>query len=125
MKEINTKWGKIYIEDYEFDRHKPYQREEEGRIKLFDSDQRYLDYYNADMTREEYDDIIDGIENAEEIDDFLYEYIFYGNKEDTLKWIKETYGEDDNEIFINQNGEPTNEFINRIGETYLVHECFF
>ena len=124
MKEINTKWGKIYIEDYEFDRHKPYQREEEDRIKLFDSDQRYLDYYDADMTREEYDDIIDGIENAKEIDDFLYEYIFYGNKEETLKWIKETYGEDDDEIFIDHNGKPTNEFINRIGETYLVHENF-
>ena len=124
MKEINTKWGKIYIEDYEFDRHKPYQREEEDRIKLFDSDQRYLDYYDADMTHEEYDDIIDGIENAKEIDDFLYEYIFYGNKEETLKWIKETYGEDDDEIFIDHNGKPTNEFINRIGETYLVHENF-
>ena len=124
MREINTKWGKIYIEDYEFDRHKPYQREEEDRIKLFDSDQNYLDYYDADMTREEYDDIIDGIENAEEIDDFLYEYIFYGNKEETLKWIRETYGENDDEIFIDHNGKPTNEFINRIGKTYLVHENF-
>ena len=124
MREINTKWGKIYIEDYEFDRHKPYQREEEDRIKLFDSDKNYLDYYDADMTREEYDDIIDGIENAKEIDDFLYEYIFYGNKEETLKWIKETYGESDDEIFIDHNGKPTNEFINRIGETYLVHENF-
>ena len=124
MREINTKWGKIYIEDYEFDRHKPYQREEEDRIKLFDSDKRYLDYYDADMTREEYDDIIDGIENAKEIDDFLYEYIFYGNKEETLRWIEETYGENDDEIFIDHNGKPTNEFINRIGETYLVHENF-
>ena len=123
MREINTKWGKIYIEDYEFDRHRPYQREEEDRIKLFDSDQRYLDYYDAEMTREEYDDIIDGIENAKEIDDFLYEFIFYGNKEDTIKWVKETYGEDE-ELFIDHNGKPTNEFINRIGETYLVHENF-
>lgn len=123
MREINTKWGKIYIEDYEFDRHKPYQREEEDRIKLFDSDQQYLDYYPGDISKEEYEDIIDGIENAEEIDDFLYEYIFYGNKEETLKWIKETYGEDD-EIFIDHNRKPINEFINRIGETYLIHEDF-
>lgn len=122
MKQLNTKWGPIYIEDYEFDRHKPYQREEEDRIKVFDSDHRYLDYYGADMTKEEYDDICDGIEKSETLDNFLYEYQFTGTKEEAVKWIKETF--DDNNDFIDKNGKPINEYINRIGQTYLVHENF-
>ena len=122
MREINTKWGKIYIEDYEFDRHKPYQREEEDRIKLFDSDQRYLDYYNADMTREEYDDIIDGIENAKEIDDFLYEVQFHGTWKEVYDWIYEIA--DIHEQFCDENDVPINEYVNRIGETYIIHEDY-
>lgn len=122
MREINTKWGKIYIEDYEFDRHKPYQRAEEDRIKLFDSDKRYLDYYDADMTREEYDDIIDGIENAKEIDDFLYDFQFYGTEKEVYDWIYDI--SDIHEDVADENGVPLNEFINRIGETYLVHDNY-
>lgn len=122
MREINTKWGKIYIEDYEFDRHKPYQREEEDRIKVFDSDHRYLDYYDADMTREEYDDIIDGIEKSETLDNFLYEMQFYGTWKEVYDWIYETF--DIHEEFCDENGIPINEYINRIGNIYIVHEDF-
>ncbi len=122
MKQLNTKWGPLYIEEYNFDRHKPYQREEEDRIKIFDSDQNYLDYYDADMTQEEYNDICDGIENSDTLDNFLYEFQFAGTKEETIKWIKETF--DDNNDFIDENGKPTNEYINRIGQTYIVHENF-
>lgn len=42
MKQINTKFGTIYIEEWEFDHHKPWQREEEDRVKIFDSNERYL-----------------------------------------------------------------------------------
>ena len=48
MKEIKTKFGTIYIEEWEFDRHKPWQREEEDRIKIFDSNENYLDHFSAD-----------------------------------------------------------------------------
>ena len=34
MKEINTKFGKVYIEEWKFDHHKPLFREEETKIKL-------------------------------------------------------------------------------------------
>lgn len=122
MREINTKWGKIYIEDYEFDRHKPYQREEEDRIKLFDSDQRYLDYYPGDISREEYEDIIDGIEHSETLDNFLYEMQFYGTEKEVYDWIYETA--DIHEQFVDENGKPINEYINRIGNIYIVHEDF-
>ena len=122
MREINTKWGKIYIEDYEFDRHKPYQREEEDRIKLFDSDKRYLDYYDADMTREEYDDICEGIEKSETLDNFLYEMQFHGTWKEVYDWIYETF--DIHEEFCDENGIPNNEYVNRIGETYIIHEDY-
>ena len=122
MKQLNTKWGPLYIEDYEFDRHKPYDREEGDRIKLFDSDHRYLDYYNADMTREEYDDICDGIEKSETLDNFLYEMQFNGTLQEVKDWIAKTF-EDDIEI-VDENGKPINEYVNRIGETYIIHENF-
>lgn len=116
MREINTKWGPVYIEDYEFDRHKPYQREEEDRIKLFDSDKNYLDYYPADISHEEYEDIIDGIRKADELDDSLYEMEAYGSKEWLESYLKLHYKDIH---IVNENGER-NEFINRIGNTYIL-----
>ena len=38
MQKVITRFGTIYIEDL-------HDREEEDRIKVFDSNQRYLDYY--------------------------------------------------------------------------------
>lgn len=52
MKEIKTKFGTIYVEEGAFDRHKPWQREEEDKVKIFDSNKRYLDYFSVDTLEE-------------------------------------------------------------------------
>lgn len=46
MKEIKTKFGVLYIEDAE-------EREEAGRIKLYDSRKCYLDYLSVENCSEE------------------------------------------------------------------------
>ena len=58
MKAIETKFGTIYIEEWEYDRHKPWQREEEDRVKIFDSNENYIDYLSAELVEEnaEYDE---------------------------------------------------------------------
>ena len=84
MKQINTKFETIYIEEWEFDRHKPWQREEEDRVKIFDSNERYLDYFSADSIEENagYDNITpqelldkyaSDFANMETIEEFLDE----------------------------------------------------
>lgn len=69
MKEIKTKFGKLYIEDFEYDRHKPWIREEEDRIKLYDSKGRYFDYFpmTETVTKEEYSGYINFIETSPNI----------------------------------------------------------
>lgn len=55
MKEITLKNfnnAKIYIEDLEYDHHNPAGREEEDRIKVFDSFERYMDYWDMDLLEE-------------------------------------------------------------------------
>lgn len=46
LKEVNTPVGTIYIEDFLF-------REEDDRIKIYDSDKKYLDYISLETIEEE------------------------------------------------------------------------
>ena len=49
MRAIETKFGTIYIETLEYDRHCPAMREEEDRIKIFDSREEYMDYWAMEI----------------------------------------------------------------------------
>lgn len=92
MKKFITPVGILYTEEAEYDRHKPFLREEEWCLKIFDSDKKYLDFFDIE-TLQEYADflstnidgalerIFDNLSKATNIEDFLdklglnYEFI--------------------------------------------------
>lgn len=52
MKTFETPMGILYTEEAEYDRHKPFLREEEWCLKIFDSDKKYLDYFDIGLLQE-------------------------------------------------------------------------
>lgn len=62
MKKIETKFGTLYIEEENDER-------ENGRIKIYDSENRYFDYYNLEY-----------LEEGKTVAEFV---------EETAKWIAE------------------------------------
>lgn len=114
MREIKTKFGKLYIEDLEYDRHKPWMREEEDRIKLYDSKFKYFDYFivTDTFTKEEYENYIRSIQTSPNIEWLLdllginYELVTK-NKKEAQDYL------DDNDI-------ENNEWVNIIGDYYII-----
>ncbi len=147
MKAINTKFGTIYIEDLEYDRHNPAGREEEDRIKIFDSLGRYLDYWTMDALmgiatssdttiEEEYQSIIHSCENADNLKDFCPDIRYATNDVEKMALFMQADYDLDIErqeliamIFTkNRKGIEelvlSNDFINKIGDWYiLIEEC--
>lgn len=122
MKEIELKFdGKIYIESFG-------EQEEEDRIKVFDSDKEYLDYFSVESLAE-MAEIYDGMriqdmldvyaakmeekEGVVELLDFLC-INWYGIYPNKAALIKAT-GMDIHEV-------DNNEWINHIGEYYILIE---
>lgn len=146
MKAIDTKFGTIYIEDLEYDRHCPAMREEEDRIKIFDSDERYMDCWTIDSlvdqadcehkTLEEvYQDIIVRYEQANSLDaicpdirfetEDLEKFVLFMEVDGYLE-VRESHIID---AMFSSNGKETllgfikdHEWVNRIGNTYLLIE---
>lgn len=146
MKEIKTKFGVIYIEDLEYDHHCPAMREEEDRIKIFDSDKRYMDYWDmetlyeqADMTNQSleaiYEEIIKRYEETDSLDaicpDIRYEntdiekFILFMVVDGCLE-VRESHVID---AMFSPNSKETlfgyikdHEWVNRIGDYYLLIE---
>ena len=132
MKQINTKFGTIYIEEWEFDRHKPWQREEEDRVKIFDSNGRYLDYLSAELVEEnaKYEHITpqelldkhaSKLANAKTIEDLLdmldVDYEFVGTKDETIAYLHNELNWD----LPSEDYNPLdNEWVNKIGDYYIV-----
>lgn len=144
MKQVNTKYGTIYIEDLEYDRHRPNWREEEDRIKIFDSDKNYMDCWHMDTledfartenkTLEEvYQDIIRRYEDAEYLDEICPDVRF--DTDDIEKFVLfmkvDGYLDIENQdlifdIFHNpdklREHIKGHEWVNRIGNHYLLIE---
>lgn len=122
MRKINNNYlGDFYIEELE-------NREEQDRVKLYDSDGKYLDYLpierydETDPTEEEqYNGYIDVLKNFKNIPDLMNwlvcDYDFIGNKDQTNEYIRK-------ELNLGSSSEdhnpPANEWVNRIGDTYIV-----
>lgn len=148
MKEIKTKFGVIYIEDLEYDHHRPNMREEEDRIKVFDSLKRYMDYWSMDLlfdyvemenkTLEEvYEDIIHRYENADNLDAIcpdirfqttdLEKFVLFAEVDGYLE-VRESHIID---AIFSPDGQETllgyikdHEYVNKIGDTYLLIEQY-
>ena len=132
MKQINTKFGTIYIEEWEFDHHKPWQREEEDRVKIFDSNERYLDHLSAELVEEnaEYEHVTsqelldkhaNKLANAKTIEDLLdmldIDYEFVGTKDETIAYLHNELNWD----LPSEDYNPLeNEWVNKIGDYYIV-----
>ena len=132
MKQINTKFGTLYIEEWEFDCRKPWQREEEDRVKIFDSNKRYLGHLPAELVEEnaEYEHITpqelldkhaSKLANAKTIEDLLdmldVDYEFVGTKDETIAYLHNELNWD----LPSEDYNPLdNEWVNKIGDYYIV-----
>ena len=132
MKQINTKFGTLYIEEWEFDCHKPLQREEEDRVKIFDSNKNCIDYESAELVEEnaEYEHITpqelldkhaSKLANAKTIEDLLdmldIDYEFVGTKDETIAYLHNELNWD----LPSEDYNPLdNEWVNKIGDYYIV-----
>lgn len=118
LKLINNKNinGKFYIENFD-------EREEEDRVKIYDSDENYLDYLplEEDDTpiEEQYNNYVEMLEQFKTIEEMMDWLVcdceFIGKKSEAIKYVLTEW---------NLPGEETdpldNEWVNRIGDTYII-----
>ena len=122
MRKINNNYlGDFYIEELE-------NREEQDRVKLYDSDEKYLEYLpierydDADPTEEEqyqgYIEMLESFKNVLYLMDWLVcSCEFIGNKDQTIKYLHEEL----NWELPSEDYNPLdNEWVNRIGDIYIV-----
>lgn len=118
MRKINNKNinGKFYIENFD-------EREEKDRIKIYDSDENYLDYLplKEDDTpiEEQYNHYVEMLESFETVEELLNWLVcdceFIGNKSEAIKYILTEWNLPDDEC------DPLDsEWVNRIGDTYII-----
>ena len=122
MRKINNNYlGTFYIEELE-------NREEQDRVKIYDSDEKYLDYLplerydDFDPTEEEQDQgYIEMLESFKTVPDLMEWLVssweFIGDKDQTIKYLHEELNWD----LPSEDYNPLdNEWVNRIGDTYIV-----
>ena len=122
MRKINNNYlGTFYIEELE-------NREEQDRVKLYDSDENYLDYLpierydDTDPTEEEqYQGYIEMLESFKTVPDLMEWLVssweFIGDKDQTIKYLHEELNWD----LPSEDYNPLdNEWVNRIGDIYIV-----
>lgn len=122
MRKINNNYlGTFYIEELE-------KREEQDRVKLYDSDEKYLEYLpierydDADPTEEEqyqgYIEMLESFKNVLYLMDWLVcRCEFIGDKDQTIKYLHEEL----NWELPSEDYNPLdNEWVNRIGDIYIV-----
>lgn len=120
MRKINNNYlGDFYIEELE-------NREEQDRVKLFDSDENYLDYLplerydDTDPTFEEqYDGYIKMLESFETVSELMDWLVcdcdFIGSESDAIKYVLTEWNLPDDEC------DPLDsEWVNRIGDIYII-----
>ena len=120
MRKINNNYlVTFYIEELE-------NREEQDRVKLYDSDENYLDYLplercdDTDPTEEEqyngYIKMLESFKNTPDLMDWLVcDCGFIGNKSDAIKYVLTEWNLPDDEC------DPLDsEWVNRIGDIYVV-----
>lgn len=145
MKAINTKFGTIYIEDLEYDRHCPAMREEEDRIKIFDSLGRYLDYWSMECLEdfvesenktleEAYQDIFRRYEDADNLSTFCPDIRYATNDAEKMAlFMQADYdldidGRELVAMIFTKNSKKleelvlSNDFVNKIGDWYILIE---
>ena len=111
MREINTQFGKIFIKDYD--------ESELDCFAVFDSDGRYMDEYSTSIihNKENYEALVKYLENAPYMDMIVPSIEYRGTKDEMNKYMDEVHGCDE---VIWEDGLPHHDWINRIGEEYIL-----
>ena len=123
MRKINNKNinGKFYIENFD-------EREEKDRVKIYDSDENYLDYLPLDQIdvddtpiEEQYNNYVEMLESFKTIEEMMDWLVcdceFIGNKDRTIEYLHKELNWD----LPSENYNPLdNEWVNRIGDIYIV-----
>ena len=121
MRKINNKNinGNFFIENFD-------EREEQDRVKIYDSDENYLDYLPLDQIdvddtpiEEQYNNYIEMLESFKTIEEMLDWLVcdceFIGKKSEAIKYVLTEWNLPDEET------DPLdNEWVNRIGDTYII-----
>ena len=121
MRKINNKNinGNFFIENFD-------EREEQDRVKIYDSDKNYLDYLPLDQIDvndtpiekqyNNYIQMLEGFKTIEEMMDWLVcDCEFIGKKSEAIKYVLTEWNLPDEET------DPLdNEWVNRIGDTYII-----
>lgn len=120
LKLINNKNinGNFFIENFD-------EREEKDRVKIYDSDENYLDYLPLEeddtQIEEQYNNYVEMLEQFKTIEEMMDWLVcdceFIGNKDRTIEYLHKELNWD----LPNENYNPLdNEWVNRIGDTYIV-----
>ena len=134
MKEINTKFGKLYIDEFTDDRH---TGRNESKIKLYDSNEQYMDYFetetfyeiaeiNERTPEEEFEIYIKFLENCDTIESLVKNTVLDGYELITQSWkeVAAYLG-----IALKDEARAlqevdNNEWVNQIGDYFIVvSEC--
>lgn len=121
LKLINNKNinGNFFIENFD-------EREEQDRIKIYDSDKNYLDYLPLDQIdvndtpiEKQYNNYIEMLESFKTIEEMMDWLVcdceFIGKKSEAIKYVLTEWNLPDEET------DPLdNEWVNRIGDTYII-----
>lgn len=117
---INKNFGHFYIEELN-------GREEQNRIKIYDSEMNYLDYLPLDADDDDktiaqrYEKYVAKLESFEIIEEMLdwlaLDYEFVGFKDDTIAYLHNELNWD---LPSEEYNPLDNEWVNRIGNTYIV-----
>lgn len=123
MRKINNKNinGNFFIENFD-------EREEKDRVKIYDSDENYLDYLPLDQIdvndtpiEEQYNNYVEMLEQFKTIEEMMDWLVcdceFIGNKDQTIEYLHKELNWD----LPSKDYNPLdNEWVNRIGNIYIV-----
>ena len=123
MRKINNKNinGNFFIENFD-------EREEQDRVKIYDSDENYLDYLPLDQidvddtpSEEQYNNYIEMLKSFKTIEEMMDWLVcdceFIGNKDQTIEYLHKELNWD----LPSEDYDPLkNEWINRIGDVYIL-----
>lgn len=120
MRKINNNYlGTFYIEELE-------NREEQDRVKLYDSNENYLDYLSLERyddtdptVEEQYRGYIETLESFKTVPDLMNWLVcdcdFIGSKSEAIKYVLTEWNLPDDEC------DPLDsEWVNRIGDVYII-----
>lgn len=116
---INKNFGHFYIEELN-------NREEQDRVKIYDSEMNYLDYLplhedDDETIDQQYNRYVAKLESFETIEEMLewlvLDYEFVGFKDETIAYLHDELNWD---LPSEKYNPLDNEWVNRIGNTYIV-----